>query len=188
VSVSELAGIVVAAAVLAALAVTWVASAVAAARRARAELVGRGRARQAELAAAEAADEDPVFAPDRIRETVTELLGIGESVWLGTKAGGLSERRDGRLIAAWAESRAAALGRGLRLDGEPSVELLQVINRSGQSEDRVIVRVRCWVHSQQPASLPNDGLVASLGTPHRFKLDERWTLGAHRPDVGAALG
>jgi len=175
--VSELAGVVVAAAVLAALAVTWVASAVGAARRARAELVGHGRARQAELAAAEAADEDPVFAPDRIRETVAALLGIGESVWLGTRAGGLSERRDGRLIAAWARSRAAALGRGLRLDGDPSIELLQVINRSGQSEDRVTVRVRCWVHCQQPASLPNDSLVASLGTPHRFKLDERWTLG-----------
>jgi hypothetical protein len=61
------------------------------------------------------------------------------------------------------------LGSGLNVVGTPSIELLRVVNRDDEAEDRVVVRVRVRVHCRHP----REGLVAT----RRINLDERWTLG-----------
>jgi hypothetical protein len=53
--------------------------------------------------------------------------------------------------------------------GKPSIDLLRVVNRDDEEEDRVVVRVFLHLH----CSHPRLGLVAT----RYVHLDERWTLG-----------
>jgi hypothetical protein len=125
----------------------------------------RRRAQVAEAAAVEASLEEPAFAPERLREAVDEVLAVAREV--GSPGGGPSDRPDAALITRWAGSLAAALGGEIRLDASPRVEILRVVNRPGQLEDRVIVRVRLRLLRRHHP----------LVDPHTLTLDQRWTFG-----------
>jgi hypothetical protein len=68
------------------------------------------------------------------------------------------------------------MGGGLEIRGRPSVDLLRVVNRDDEAEDRVVLRVRLLVRCKHPKPLGDD-LAGKLVARRRVHLDERWTLG-----------
>lgn len=74
-----------------------------------------------------------------------------------------------RIEAAVAMILPQQLGRHARVAGRPRVDILGVVNRQRDSEDRVVVRVRADV----------DRGATAHGLPRRGLIDERWTL-VHR--------
>jgi hypothetical protein len=76
---------------------------------------------------------------------------------------------DAGLVRAWARSWQSRLGTGLEAIGQPSIDLLSVVNRDDEEEDRVVVRVRQRIHCKYLG-------VGTLGA-HHAHADERWTFG-----------
>jgi hypothetical protein len=156
--------------VLVGVASAWVIAGIDEERRARLRLLARRRARRARGAALEAALHDPAFAPENVRRSIGTILELAGVAWRSPDGAALDDRRDGPLIRAWAQSREAWLGTGLRVIGVPAIDLLRVVNREDEVEDRIVARVRFRVHRDHPAA-PEPPL-----SPHRLHLDERWTL------------
>lgn len=137
----------------------------------------RARARSAERVAAEAALDDPVFAPERVRESVAEILAQAGSVWRGTEGDGFQHRRDCQLIGSWARGLEQIAGSGLRLARDPSVWIIGVVNRETEAEDRVVVRVGIVLRRDPHArTMEGDGTVLATRT---VELEQRWTLTRH---------
>ena len=149
----------------------WVAGAISRGRHERALLREHNRARRAHYAAVEAAEDNPDFSPEAVEHFVDQVVAIATDLWRGGRGTGLSSRPDGALVRNWAWSRQAWLGMGLEVRRKPSVDLLDVVNRGYEDEDRVVVRVR--LHLRCPHPQVN---VMSLRYLH---LDERWTLGRY---------
>jgi len=142
-----------------------------AARRERAALKEHARATSAHYAAVEAAEDDPIFSPDVIDRSVREVVALAGSLWRSGVSGELDDRRDAGLIRAWARSW-QWLGDGLEVVADPSIDLIDVVNRHDEEEDRIVVRVRLRIHCKYPK-------VGMLG-PHHMHRDERWTFGRRR--------
>jgi hypothetical protein len=139
-------------------------------RRHEAELHARDRARRAEAAVTEASLEAEWFDRDEIFQAVHEILAVAGDVWHGSQRDG-AWRQDERLIERWAESVRSALGDGVQPVGKPAVNVLQVINRLGEDEDRIVLRVRVRF---RPAH-------HGFAEPRTVRADFRWTLGrVHR--------
>jgi hypothetical protein len=157
--------VVVAVGVLGPIAAVWIAGIRSGARHERAVLKEHARAYRAHYAAVEAAEDNPSFSPDAIEQSVTQVVALADSLWHSGKFDSLGGRPDASLIRAWARSRQSWLGSGLEAKGKPSIDLLRVVNRDDEAEDRVVVRVRLRVQCK----LPRQG--------RNMHLDERWTLG-----------
>jgi hypothetical protein len=117
------------------------------------------------MVATDASLDAEAFDPIQIFDAVDGLLHVVTEIWAG---GPGSPHGRASLIERWARSVAADLG------GEPRlirsrVQLLSVINRRGELEDRIALRVRLRV------ALPK-GVPRSLGDPRSLSLDVRWTL------------
>jgi hypothetical protein len=152
---------------------SWGVPALGAARREAAELRSIERTRRAAAAAREAAEEQPAFAPQAIARAVREIAATGTGMWHGAASpAGLERRPDRQLIQLWARSRTTWLGASIAAHGEPAVQLLDVVNRGSEEEDRVVVRVRIRVRRPHTRRDP----VGELMVRHRITLDERWTL------------
>lgn len=147
----------------------WIAAARSGARHEHAVMRAHTRAHRAHYAAVEAAEDDPSFSPDAIDQYVTEVVELADGVWRTGDCGALDGFPDARLVRAWATSRESWLGDGLEVVGKPSIDILRIVNRDDEAEDRVDVRVRVHVHCRHPRV----GLVAT----RRVHFDERWTLG-----------
>lgn len=137
-------------------------------RRGQLRLLAFRRAPRARRAATQASLEDPVFAPEHIEAAVTTILKLTETLWQGAPARGLDGRPDSSVIRAWAQNSGAIVGGDART-GHTRVDILGVVNREDESEDRVVVRVRVHV-DRGPTSAP----AARHGV-----MDERWTLVHH---------
>lgn len=140
--------------------------------RRRAELRERRRARKAQAAAVEASLEDEAFAPERVRGTVREMLAFAEDVW-SEREPRTSTRVDAQVIRLWARSMTGWLGVGVRLVDEPAVDFLRVVNRPGEDEDRLVLRVRLRLRRARHGQ---------LGEARTVTVDERWTLGRAHGD------
>ena len=130
-----------------------------------AEQRARGRARRAQAAMTEASLEQDWFASEEISGTVDEILAVADEVWRDGHVGSATQRKDRSYIERWAHSMAADIGAGVRLAGEPTVDILGVINRPGESEDRIVLRVRLRLSADR-----------AQGWGHAHA-DLRWTLG-----------
>jgi hypothetical protein len=139
-----------------------------AARHERAVLKEHARATRAHFAAVEAGEDDPLFSPDVIEQSVRLVVALADGVWRSGVFADSGDRPDEALVRAWARSW-QWLGDGIEVDGQPSIDLLSVINRNDEEEDRVVVRVRLRIHCKHPK-------VGALG-PHHARVDERWTFG-----------
>lgn len=139
----------------------------------RAVLREHAHAIRAHYAAIEAAEDNPSYSPDAIEQFVNEVVTLVNGLWRKGAIGSVDGRPDARLVRAWAQSWQAQLGSGLKAVGKPSVDVLSVINRNDEEEDRVVVRVRLRIYCKHPSlgTLPG-GLFA-----HHKHLDERWILG-----------
>lgn len=167
----ELAEIVVALVIGGGVATPWIAGTISRTRHERALLREHTRASRAHYAAVEAAEDNPSFSPQAIEDFVTQVVAIANDLWRGGTGRGLGARTDGGLVRTWAWAREAWLGTGLEARRKASVDLLDVVNRDDEEEDRVVVRVR--LHLRCPHPRVN---VLSLRYVH---LDERWTLGRY---------
>jgi hypothetical protein len=100
--------------------------------------------------AVEAAETNPMFSPEAIEQFVTEIVAFADALWRKGECGALEGSPDERLVRAWAHTRETWLGRGLNVRAKPSVDILRVVNRADEDEDRVVVRVFLHVHCRHP--------------------------------------
>jgi hypothetical protein len=143
----------------------WVAFARLAWQRQGAGRLLRRRAVRAEAVAREAAVDEDAFDPEQIRAEVAQALEFMQAVMRGDEDVPAAQRPDARVLTAWAPTKPGA-GHELSFV-RPGVELLRVVNREGETEDRVSVRVRFDVYRR---------LGPGLRVPV-FPVDQRWTLG-----------
>jgi hypothetical protein len=170
-AVTEAEEIVEAGALVAVIAVGWVWAARAGALRWLREHQAARRSAEGELAAVAASLESEAFGPEVTRQAVVRILGGVEWIWRNDGLLGGEDQREASVIARWAAAHDR--GPGTRLSGPPRVDLLRVVNRGDETEDRVYARVRGAVrlaHAQV------------LLAPHTFGFDERWTLVRRRDD------
>ena len=145
----------------------WVSLARDGLRRYEAEHRAHDRARQAQAAVTEASLEADWFAPEAIHATVVEILEVAAALWEDDQLEAATPRQDRAYIERWARSIAAGMGTGVRLASEPTFDVLGITNRPGESEDRIVLRVRLRLVCAHPA--PH--------APRVRRADLRWTLG-----------
>jgi hypothetical protein len=170
-SAVKLVGLVVSLGVAGCLAFYWLLVVASVVRREIAVRRRHARVDRAYYAAIEAGEEEPAFAPDAVRQAVAQIVALAIDLWHASDAGAVDARPDGGLITAWARARQSWLGSRAQLQGDPSVELIRVVNRPGEAEDRVVVRVRIRVRRREPW--------LSIFAARHINLDERWTLGRY---------
>jgi predicted lipid-binding transport protein (Tim44 family) len=103
------------------------------------------RERRVELAAAEAAEDNPAFAPDVVKPAAAKLYTDIQAAWDRQDRIALRGLVAPSLLAEW-ERRLDDFGRrGWRNRvqplGQPKVEYVGLVNRGGDEEDRVTVRI-----------------------------------------------
>lgn len=149
----------------------------------RAWLGGRARARADReaavlLAAAEAAEDDPLFDAELVQERAAALFVAIQHAWSNDAVEDLRRWVGPELMVEWEARLADFRRKGWRnlvevLDG-PDVHYVGVTNRAGDSEDRAVVqltaRLRDVVVDSRGAVLPHEeGELA--------RISEYWTLG-----------
>jgi hypothetical protein len=151
------------------------------ARHERAVLQQHARAISAHYAAVEASEDDPSFSPEAIEQSVAEIVALADGIWRTGTSVDSAGRPDAGLVKAWARSWQSCHGNGLEVVGEPTIDLLSVVNRESEDEDRVVVRVRLRILCKPPNR-------RALGRYH-VHADERWTFGrSHGRLVLVAVG
>jgi predicted lipid-binding transport protein (Tim44 family) len=141
------------------------------------------RERRVELAAAEAADDDPEYAPDKVRESASILFKAVQSAWDEQDGNRLRQMVGPDLYQEWTLRLADFNRRGWRnrvqLIGEPVIEYVG-LNHTGHPEtDHVVVRIdarlKDYVVDRSGRHLKRTGRLGE--TTH---IREYWTL--QRPD------
>lgn len=142
----------------------------------------RTRTRRAErvtLAAAEAAQDDPAFAADAVATSAAGLYVDCQTAWDGRDRDRLGELVGGDLLVEW-HRRLDDLDRRrwhnrVTVHGAPQVEYLGLVNRAGEVDDRVVVRVTA--HQDDWIELTDGGVLNREGAASRtVAVREWWTL------------
>lgn len=153
------------------------------------------RERRVELAAAEAAEDDPAFAPDAVRSAATSLFKDIQAAWDAGDRARLRTLVGPDLIREWERRLDDFQHRGWRNRvepvGDPAVQYVSLVHRGSPREDRVVVRlegrIRDIVVDRTGAHIKRTG---HLGETVRLR--EYWTLtrtgpGADRPWILASI-
>ncbi|HLH67224.1 MAG TPA: TIM44-like domain-containing protein [Solirubrobacteraceae bacterium] len=155
--------------------------------------------RRVELAAAEAADEDPEFSPDRVRTAAARLFCDIQAAWDADDRPRLRSLVSADLMREWERRLDDFVRRGWRNRvaplGEPRVSYVG-ISRHERDGDRVVVeidaRMRDYVVDAHGNHLKRTGHLSEV-----TRVREYWTLARTRPtaaltalsaDAGAAAG
>ncbi|HEY6759501.1 MAG TPA: TIM44-like domain-containing protein [Baekduia sp.] len=103
------------------------------------------RERRTELAAAEAANDDADFDPETVRREAIALFLDVQRLWSANDVEGLERMVGPDLMVEWRRRLEDFRRRGWcnRCEplAEPHVEYLGLVNREGEDEDRVVVRI-----------------------------------------------
>jgi predicted lipid-binding transport protein (Tim44 family) len=103
------------------------------------------RQRKVELAAAEAAEDDPAFAPEVVRGEAVRLFTQVQSAWDAANRIRLRSLVEPELLAEWERRLDDFARRGWRNRvqpiGDPKVEYVGLTRRGGDEQDRVVVRI-----------------------------------------------
>ncbi len=106
------------------------------------------RQRHVELAAAEAAEEDPAFAPDVVKPAAARLFLDVQAAWDANDRAALTRLVAPDLLTEWERRLDDFDRRGWRNRvkplGDPSVDYVGLIHR-GSASDRVVVRIEATV-------------------------------------------
>ncbi|MBV9003331.1 MAG: TIM44-like domain-containing protein [Solirubrobacterales bacterium] len=138
------------------------------------------RERRVELAAAEAADEDPAFAPDAVKPAAARLFTEIQAAWDAAERHRLAQLVAPGLLAEWERRLDDFDRRGWRNHvqplGAPLVEYIG-LNRTGdRHDDRVVVRiearVRDYVEDPYGNHIKRTGRLGETTSLREF-----WTLG-----------
>jgi predicted lipid-binding transport protein (Tim44 family) len=138
------------------------------------------RERRVELAAAEAADEDPMFDPDNVKAAGVRLFTEVQQAWDANDRVKLRSLVAPELLAEWERRLDDFASRGWRnhveVIGEPSVAYVGLNRRERELEDRVVVRIdaklRDYVEDGMGRHIKRSGRISET-----VKTREFWTLG-----------
>ena len=152
------------------------------------------RERRVELAAAEAAEDDAAFAPERVRSQAARLFVDIQSAWDAGDRVRLRGLVAPELLAEW-ERRLDDFDRKgwrnrVRPIGEPSIEYVGLTNRGEDRQDRVVVRIEARLSDYvEDAYGQRVGRVDALGdTTRRRALDPAVDRTGRRGRPPAARG
>jgi predicted lipid-binding transport protein (Tim44 family) len=137
------------------------------------------RVRATELAAAEAATDDEDFDPDTVRAATTELFHEIQRRWSANDVAGLEAMVGPDLMVEWGRRLRDFRRRGWQNrcepQGDPVVEYVGLVNREGEDEDRVVVRISAtlldYVVDAHGRMIVKEGETDATTT-----LQEWWTL------------
>jgi predicted lipid-binding transport protein (Tim44 family) len=144
------------------------------------------RVRRVELAAAEAATDDPDFAPEKVRAGAEALFRDVQWSWDALDRERLRELVGPELLVEW-EKRLDGLARKgwrnhVQIVGDIDVQHVGLVNRATDEEDRCVVRIsanlRDYVVNKHGHHIMQKGSTSEL-----THLREYWTLGK-RPGGG----
>jgi len=143
----------------------------------------KARERKVELAAAVAADDDPAFAPEAVRESATKMFMDAQRAWDRRDDARLEELLVPDLLVEWrrrlADFRRKGWHNRVKVLELKSVEYLGLTNREGDKDDRVTVRIharlRDYVQMRNGTVLKRNN-----ASSDEVELVEFWTL-AKRP-------
>ena len=138
------------------------------------------RERRVELAAAEASEDDPAFAPDYVRVEAATLFKSIQAAWDKGDRAALGRLVGKDLLAEWDRRLDDFERKGWRnrvaVVGEPKVEYVGLVNRQNAAEDRVTVRIeaklRDYVEDRAGNHLKRTGRMSETVPVREF-----WTLG-----------
>lgn len=110
----------------------------------------RERARQVELAAEEALTDDPAFAPETVKAGAAELHREIVAAWNAADRAALGNLIGEDLLVEWDRRLEDFERKGWRnvseVRGEPQIDYVGLVNRTGDGEDRVTVRIEVPLH------------------------------------------
>jgi predicted lipid-binding transport protein (Tim44 family) len=137
------------------------------------------RQRHVELAAAEAAEEDPAFAPDVVRPAATRLFTEIQHAWDAGDRAALQRLVAPDLLAEWRRRLDDLDRRGwhnrVQPIAEPNVEYVGLSHRGDRKTDRVTVRIeakmRDYVVDQAGKHIKRTGIFTET-----VRVREFWTL------------
>jgi predicted lipid-binding transport protein (Tim44 family) len=138
------------------------------------------RERKVELAAAEAAEDDPAFAPDAVRSEAARLFIQIQSAWDAGNRIRLRALVAPELLAEW-ELRLDDFARHgwrnrVQPQGDPKVEYVGLKRGKDAQQDRVVVRIEArlkdYVEDQRGNQIKRDGHMSETTRVREF-----WTLG-----------
>jgi hypothetical protein len=132
------------------------------ARRERAVLKEHARAISAHYAAIEASEDEPLFSPEAIEQSVAEIVMLADGTWRAGAFLAPDGRPDAGLVRAWARMWQSRLGNGLEAVDKPAIDILGVVNRDSDEEDRVVVRVRLRIYCRPPIAESSVGTTSIL--------------------------
>ncbi len=137
------------------------------------------RERRVELAAAEAAEQDPAFAPEAVHAEARQLFVAVQQAWSNGDRARLGQLAGPDVMREWTRRLDDFTRRGWRNDvavlSGPRVEYVGLVNRGEERSNHVCVRVEAWLRDEVIDSygrvIPrNDGSTQA-------RLSEYWTLG-----------
>jgi predicted lipid-binding transport protein (Tim44 family) len=138
------------------------------------------RERRVALAAAEAAEEDPAFAPDVVKPAASRLFTDVQAAWDADDRPALSRLVAPDLLAEWERRLDGLARRGWRNRvqpaGEPRVGYVGLTRRGNIATDRVVVRIeaklRDYVEDRAGNHIKRTGRISET-----TRIREYWTLG-----------
>jgi predicted lipid-binding transport protein (Tim44 family) len=157
-------------------------------RAARADTARRER--RVQLAAAEAAEDDPAFAPDVVKPAAAALFMEIQGAWDTGNRQTLQRLVAPKLLAEWEHRLDDFQRRGWRNRvepiGTPSVEYVGLSNRAGNGGDRVVVRIeakiRDYVVDHNGKHIKSEGQLSETRRLREFwtlrRRGNRWILGS----------
>jgi predicted lipid-binding transport protein (Tim44 family) len=148
------------------------------------------RERRVQLAAAEAAEDDPAFAPDVVKPAAAALFMEIQGAWDTGNRQTLQRLVAPKLLAEWEHRLDDFQRRGWRNRvepiGTPNVEYVGLSNRAGDDGDRVVVRieakVRDYVVDHNGKHIKSEGQLSETRRLREFwtlrRRGNRWILGS----------
>ncbi len=146
------------------------------------------RDRRVGLAAAEAAEDDPAFAPDVVKRDAARLFTKIQTAWDAGDRQRLRRLVAPKLMAEWERRLDDFERRGWRNRtqpiGEPTVEYVGLTHRGEHESDRVVVRIeaklRDYVEDRQGHHIKRAGRLSETTRMREFwtlrRSHGRWTL------------
>jgi predicted lipid-binding transport protein (Tim44 family) len=148
------------------------------------------RRRRVELAAAEAAEDDPAFAPDTVRATAKRLFLDIERAWDRDDRIALRGLVGTDLLNEWERRLDDFDRRGWRNHvepiGEPSIEYVSLTHKGNPENDRVVVRIEAklkdYVMDRSGRHIKRNGRLGETTRIREFwtlqRRGEHWVLGS----------
>jgi predicted lipid-binding transport protein (Tim44 family) len=148
----------------------------------------RERVRRVELAAAEAADDDVLFAADAVTVAAAGLFRSIQAAWTADDRATLERLVGSDLLVEWRRRLDDFAAKGWRnvveVVGDPVVEYVGLVNREADADDRVVVRVeaqlRDYVTGPGGRRILRNGEKSAATTLCEYwtlaKRDGQWTL------------